>query len=51
MKPYLFFAFLCIVAVASIGGILANVYLCFPVQGIDHNASNDPFTIFLGWCE
>lgn len=30
--------------------VLADIPPCIALMGIDHNASNDPFTILLGEC-
>lgn len=30
--------------------LIANINVCIPVSGVDHNSNNDPFTANIGWC-
>ncbi len=39
-----------LIAVAALALLLSNPQTCFPIQGIDHNGKNEPFTIWIGKC-
>lgn len=49
-KAILITFLLFIVCVFALGYITLDINACFSIEGIDHNKSNDPFTVFIGDC-
>jgi hypothetical protein len=53
MKSDTLILILFLMIIATLVGLVMVVSgndFCFPVQGIDHNGKNEPFTVFFGWC-